>query len=460
MPSTSLDNIKDRLYFRDMRFRLSAPEEFLVRFLSYVFYIVFTPAAVILLFSDVSSLRLLGVLFILFLGDRVLHVGRGERSLPELLRSQGNRLNIAPTFSPPAYRALSWAYRHARSTGRDFSLVLLSELAEHGDTTSMFRRLGVSREEFSRRARELSQREERSRFGRLTAGRRRGELLAEAERLAVRSALLACRAREAYIQPRMLFAVAVLSEVRGVQDLLRSFDISPSDVELAALMAGKHDYGHARPRFLRRSRVMNRVLTSHLTPTLNRFSEDLTGFARQVRQGLRLSSAERPHCGSEKIGFLVGHEAEYERMLDTLSRPGKLNAILVGDPGVWETSLLHRLAYRIAHDDVPLVLFDKRVVALHVPHILSGGALPEIVNRLTRITDEVIRAGDVLLFVPNMHDLFKVLGGSELRPLDVLLPIVQSGAVPLVGETYSREFKSIIEPRTDFLEQFEVILIQ
>lgn len=391
-------DLENRLYFRDMRFRLSGPEEVLVRFLSYVFYIVFAPAAVILLFSDVSSLQWLGALFILFLGDRILHFGQGERSLPELLRSRGNRLNVAPVFSPPAYRALSWAYRHARSMRRDFSLTILSELADHGDVASMFRGLGVSREEFSRRAREMSRQEE----GR----RRRGELLAEAGHLAVQAALLAIRARRAYIQPRTLFAAAALSgtgstgSLRGrkVRDVLRFSGISPADIEIAAL-AGRSDREYVRPRVLRRSRVMSRAFASRPTPTLDRFSEDLVESARAGR-----------------IEFLVGYEEEYERMLDVLSRPGKPNAILVG-----KVSLARYLAYKIARDDVPPALFNKRVVALHVSHILSGGHPGEIADRLARITDETTQARDVLVFIPDLREL------SEA---------------------------------TDFLERFEVILIQ
>ncbi|MEK7076691.1 MAG: hypothetical protein AAB967_00510, partial [Patescibacteria group bacterium] len=220
-------DLEHRLYFRDMRFRLSGPEEFLVRFLSYVFYIVFVPVAVILLFSDVSSLQWLGVLLLLFLGDRTLRFGQGERSFPELLRSHRDRLNVAPVFSPPAYRALSWAFRHARSRGRDFSLILLSELAEHRDVVSMFHGLGVSREKFSRRAREMSRQEE----GR----RRREEILAEVGRLAVQAALLTIRARRGYSRPCALFAAVASSKNRNVQDVLHFSGISPADVEVTAL---------------------------------------------------------------------------------------------------------------------------------------------------------------------------------------------------------------------------------
>lgn len=388
-------DLENRLYFHDLRLKLSGPEEVLVRFLSYVFYIVFTPAAVILLFSDVSFLRWLGVLFVLFLGDRVLRFGQGERSFPELLRSGRGNLNVASAFSPSARRAFSWAYRHARSRGRDFSLTLLSELAEHRDVVSMFHVLGVSREEFSRRAREVSRQEEWR--------RRRGELLAEAERLAVQAALLTIRARRAYIQPRALFAAVALSKSSKVQDVLHFSGISPADVEATAL-AGRSDREYARPRVLRRSRVTNRALASRPTPTLDRFSEDLVELAQ-----------------AGNVEPLTGHEEEYERMLDSLSRPGKLNVMLVGEPGVGKTSLVYHLAWRMARDDVPPALFDKRVVALNVPHILSGGHPGEIANRLTRIADEITQAGNVIIFVPDLHEL--------------------SGA-------------------TDFLEQFEVILIQ
>ena len=64
-----------------------------------------------------------------------------------------------------------------------------------------------------------------------------------------------------------------------------------------------------------------------------------------------------------------------------------------------------------------------------------------------------------MLFIPNAHDLFKTSATHMLSGVDLLLPIIKSEAIPVIGESYPREFKRFIEPRSDFLEQFEVVRV-
>ncbi|MAF80032.1 hypothetical protein CL629_03065 [bacterium] len=441
------DNLQDRLYFQNLRLQLAGSGEFLVRLLSYSSYILLVVGTAALFFSGVPRFRWLGIFLILFLIDRLMHLGEGERSVSNALRSKGNeKINTALFFSPASFRILSWAFRHAGTTGRDFSLILLKEFSERNEATRVFRRLGVSQQKFSKKLQELLDK---------PLENAQGDLFPLAERVACEAFLVACRTHETYIRPRTLFAAVALSKAPSVQALFRALNVSIPDVQEAVLM-GRYTRefstlrkmplalgGFTRPSRLRRNRSMNRAWTAKPTPTLDQFSRDLTQLAR-----------------SEKIGFLIGHSEEYEQMLDALSRPGKPNAILVGDPGVGKTTLLHHLAYRIVHDDVPKSLFDMRVVLLNVSQILSDASPDEVSGRLTRIADEIIVSGNVVVFVPRIHDLFKASEGGGPSPIDVFLPVVQSGAIPLVGETYSREFTQLVEPRSDFVEQFEVVRVE
>ena len=111
-------------------------------------------------------------------------------------------------------------------------------------------------------------------------------------------------------------------------------------------------------------------------------------------------------------------------------------------------------------DDVPSFLFDRRILSLNISRVLANASPEEISGRLTKISDEIMIAGNVLVFVPDIHDLFKPFGKGGISPIDVFLPIVRNGAIPLLGDSYPREFKMFIEPRSDFVEQFDVIRVQ
>ena len=188
---------------------------------------------------------------------------------------------------------------------------------------------------------------------------------------------------------------------------------------------------------------MNRAWTARPTPTLDEFSADLTDLARE-----------------EKIGLLIGHEREFSDLLSIISRPGKPNALLVGEPGSGKSTIMAHLAFKMIKDDVPPVLFDKRLVSLEITELL-GNAPPEVLaSRIQRIVDEIVLAGNIILFIPNTHDLFRTAQTKSLSAIDLLLPLVRNSAIPLIGETYPREFKQYIEPRTDFLDQFDVVRVE
>lgn len=429
--------------FKEPRLSLSAPGEFLVRLVSYSSYVVLAAIALICVASNVPMLQWFFALIILFLVDRALHIGHGERTLAELARASTQ--NIATAMAPATYRVLNHTFRRSRAVSANWYLVLLLELAERRDVRESLRRLDVSPDEFAGRAAEHVHRGE--------AGKE--ATLERVEALMVTACASAVEMGERFIEPRNLFVALALTQDPTLARVFELFDLDPADVQEAAIfgrwrasVAGLRrlpavlgGFAH-RPRFIRH-RIMNRAWTARPTPLLDRFSTDLTDLAR-----------------AEAVGFLVGHEKEFGTLLNVIARPGKPNALLVGEPGSGKSTLIAHLAFRMVKDQVPPVLFDKRLISLDVGGLVSDAAPDVLAGRLRAVADEVLLAGNIVLFIPNIHDLFRTTQAKAMNAIDILLPIVKDAGIPVVGETFPREFKQLIEPRTDFLDQFEVVRVE
>lgn len=429
-------------HFKDERLSFSGFGEMVVRLVTYSAYTVTALVALVLLISDIPSLYWFSFLLILFLADRLIHFRKGERSLKELSREKDP--NVAKALTPPAYRLLSHAYRRSLVTKEKFLLVLLDELVARKDVQSILRRLDVPVKEFRAKIDEYLESEKEC----LT----KKELLAVVESMGMEAYENARGTNEQFVEPRNFFAAAAASADPSVVRLFNLFDADPDDVGEAVVFSRYARLfsrirllpsslgGFVRSSQTLRERVVNRSWTSRPTPALDAVSVDLTALAKRSR-----------------IGFLVGHEKEFDALIRTIAKPGKPNAILVGEPGTGKSAIVNHLAYRITKDEVPQILFDKRLVALDVGKMLADANQEELAGRLQRIVEEVLIAGNIVLVIPSIHDLFKTGGAGRLNLIDLLLPIVKHEAIPMIGETFPREFKQFIEPRTDFLDQFEVV---
>ncbi len=415
--------------------------DFLARLLGYSAYVVLVAVTLVLFLSQNSRLIALGILFALLLADRAMHIGDGERNLMEVERGKGN---IGDALTPSSYRILSSAFRKSKGANVSFYLVLLELLVERDDIQEILKRLDVKPELLLQKAAVAF--DGKGKFS-------KESYLSVLSDLVSRAYANARAHNDVFIYPRNLFAGIFDVGDSDLEKVFIASGIKKEDVE-SAVVFGKWRKIFGAPRFMPkiiggfahrpgflRHRVMNRAWTARPTPTLDKFSTDLTDLAR-----------------SETVGFLIGHEKEYEELLQVIARPGKPNAILVGEAGAGKSTIIDHLAFAIVKDEVPEELFDKRLVSLEIGNLL-GNATPDILTaRLNAITEEILLAGNIVLFVPNMHDLFRT-SKETVNAIDIVLPIVKSAAIPVVGETYPREFKTYIEPRSDFLEQFEVVRI-
>ncbi len=180
------------------------------------------------------------------------------------------------------------------------------------------------------------------------------------------------------------------------------------------------------------------------TPMLDQFSIDITKLARE---------------GS--IDPVIGRDQEIARMIQILNRRTKNNPVLIGDPGIGKTAIVEGLALRINDGNVPETLQHKRLMALSPSALVAGTKYRgEFEDRVNQIVDEVSKAGDVILFVDELHTL--VGAGSAEGSLDaanILKPALARGNLQMVGATTLDEYRKHIEKDAALERRFQSIVV-
>ncbi|MEW8958917.1 ATP-dependent Clp protease ATP-binding subunit [Neomoorella humiferrea] len=180
------------------------------------------------------------------------------------------------------------------------------------------------------------------------------------------------------------------------------------------------------------------------TPTLDQFSRDLTRLARE-----------------DKLDPVIGREKEIERVIQILSRRTKNNPVLIGDPGVGKTAIVEGLAQRIVQNQVPEVLRDKRVVALDMSGMVAGTKYRgEFEERFKRVMDEVRAAGNVILFIDELHTLIGA-GAAEgaIDAANILKPALARGELQTIGATTIDEYRKHIEKDAALERRFQAVMV-
>ena len=180
------------------------------------------------------------------------------------------------------------------------------------------------------------------------------------------------------------------------------------------------------------------------TPTLNQFGSDLT---KQAREG--------------KLDPVIGRKAEIDRVIQILSRRTKNNPCLIGEPGVGKTAVVEGLAEKIVADDVPEMLKNKRVVALDISGMVAGAKYRgDFEERIKKCLSEVKKAGDVILFIDEIHTI--VGAGSAEGAVDaanILKPLLARGEVQVVGATTLNEYRKYIEKDSALERRFSPVTV-
>ena len=167
-----------------------------------------------------------------------------------------------------------------------------------------------------------------------------------------------------------------------------------------------------------------------LTPTLDQYSRDLTAMARAGR-----------------LDPVIGREKETERVIQILCRRGKNNPCLIGEPGVGKTAIVEGIAQSLVNGNVPDIVADKRLVSLDMSGLVAKSKYRgEFEDRIKKVINEVETAGNVLLFIDELHTIIGA-GGAEgaLDASNILKPALARGDVQVIGATTIEEYRKYIE---------------
>ena len=180
------------------------------------------------------------------------------------------------------------------------------------------------------------------------------------------------------------------------------------------------------------------------TPTLNQFGSDLT---KSAREG--------------KLDPVIGRKTEIDRVTQILSRRTKNNPCLIGEPGVGKTAVVEGLAEKIVADDVPEMLKNKRVVSLDISGMVAGAKYRgDFEERIKKCLSEVRKAGDVILFIDEIHTI--VGAGSAEGAVDaanILKPLLARGEVQVIGATTLNEYRKYIEKDSALERRFSPVTV-
>ena len=203
-------------------------------------------------------------------------------------------------------------------------------------------------------------------------------------------------------------------------------------------------FGSAPDRDSEKSDSVKKPVGRADTQTLNRYGRDLTSFAAAGR-----------------IDPVIGRQKEIERVVQILSRRTKNNPCLIGEPGVGKTAIAEGLALKIATGEVPEPLKGKRIVSLDLTGMVAGTKYRgDFEERVKSAIEEVSRAGDVILFIDELHTLIGA-GSAEgaVDAANILKPALARGELQVIGATTLEEYRKHIEKDAALERRFQPVTV-
>ncbi|MEK7631910.1 MAG: ATP-dependent Clp protease ATP-binding subunit [Patescibacteria group bacterium] len=349
-------------------------------------------------------------------------------SWTDVMASEARFQNVSAAFVEPAQRAIEGAWtlaermRHADVT----PLHLFASLFAFHDTQVVFGRLGIQSAPLSERV------------TRALAAMPPGN---GAPRLGQAATVVLLRAYlEAALEGRPIVDITELLVAVGTDPIVGEIlaDLAIDEQKLRNVVAWiainrrlSRSYQRWRGQARYRSKGgMNRAFTAIATPMLDQYSHDLTQLAR---------TGSLVRC--------IGREREFEEIFRVFES-GRANPLLVGLPGVGKTSIVDGLAYRMVADDVPPVLQDKRLVSLSTAALVgAAGRQGELEERFTIILNEIVRSGNIALYIDNIQNLMGLTteGGSRMDLAEILAQALGHQAFLCIATTNPTDEHRYIE---------------
>ena len=240
----------------------------------------------------------------------------------------------------------------------------------------------------------------------------------------------------------LLIALLKEADCAGVR-LLNTLGVNIQKIYIETLVAMGEDVNRYKEEIAASKSGKKKAV--EVTPTLDQYSRDLTAMAAYG-----------------EIDPVIGREAEIARVIQILSRRTKNNPCLIGEPGVGKTAIAEGLAQRIASGLVPDTVRGKRVVTLDLSGMVAGSKYRgEFEERIKKVIREVTEAGNVLLFIDELHTIIGA-GGAEgaIDASNILKPSLARGEIQLIGATTLEEYRKYIEKDAALERRFKPVTVE
>ena len=203
--------------------------------------------------------------------------------------------------------------------------------------------------------------------------------------------------------------------------------------------------GEDPAKFREELKKRNAAQNGSATPTLDQYSRDLTEMA-----------------ADGALDPVVGRKQETQRVIQILSRRGKNNPCLIGEPGVGKTAIVEGIAESIVNGTVPALMQGKRLVSLDISGLVAKSKYRgEFEERIKKVINEVVAAGDVILFIDEIHTIIGA-GGAEgsLDAANILKPFMARGELQVIGATTIEEYRKYIEKDAALERRFQPVIVE
>ena len=257
---------------------------------------------------------------------------------------------------------------------------------------------------------------------------------------------------------RRVVEIAVEDAIRGGADAVGTEHL------LAGIL---RDGSNMAVRILRTAGCDVRQLYSALMTKLQSRPRSAKGAAKAAEQaegGKTLSEFTRDLTADARSGKLdpvIGRDQEIQRVIQILSRRTKNNPVLIGEPGVGKTAIAEGLARKIILGDVPEDLMDKRILSLDLSGMVAGTKYRgEFEERIKKVMEEARKAGNVILFIDELHNIVGA-GGAEgaVDAANILKPALSRGEIQVIGATTLNEYRKHIEKDAALERRFQPVTV-